>query len=407
MRLKRVHVTGLFGLFDHEIPLNLDERITIIHGPNGFGKTIVLRMVAALISGEYSLFSEVPFASFTAESDSGLQLQVDRKEVPERDEAKRWESDIYVRLQRLGENEPRYWHMLKQSEIVGGIVIPLYPPGGVQGELESARFEPKWVAGARSELPGVRLIRTERLDFTTHDEDRGEDLFKLAVQTYSEDMSIRIQQTLAEYAARSQELDRTFPTRLLNQAQKEPLTAEALRRKLADLEQKRSSLTRLGFLDPEQGLALNETSAQAIEAKRDVLTVYVKDMEEKLSIFDEMASRIQLFARIINDRFLLKSLSIHREQGFVFTSATGAHLKPSALSSGEQHELVLFYELLFKMKKNELLLIDEPEISLEDLSQVVKLSEIDVVLATHSPEIIGDHWDLTVELKGPAELMKR
>jgi predicted ATP-binding protein involved in virulence len=57
-----------------------------------------------------------------------------------------------------------------------------------------------------------------------------------------------------------------------------------------------------------------------------------------------------------------------------------------------------------------LILIDEPELSLhvawqvqflKDLARVIKLSSFDVLLATHSPQIIDTRWDLTVELKGP------
>ncbi len=70
----------------------------------------------------------------------------------------------------------------------------------------------------------------------------------------------------------------------------------------------------------------------------------------------------------------------------------------------------MLYELLFKAKPNSLILIDEPELSLhvawqaqflKDLQQIAKLVNIDVLMATHSPDIISDRWDLTVELKGP------
>ena len=106
-------------------------------------------------------------------------------------------------------------------------------------------------------------------------------------------------------------------------------------------------------------------------------------------------------------------MSINKEKGFVFTSTVVADepiLAPASLSSGEQHELVLLYELLFKVKKDSLILIDEPEISLhiawqrqflKDLSGMVELSRFDVLTATHSPAVIGNRWDLTVELKGP------
>lgn len=45
MRVKQISVKNLFGVFDHVIPLNLEERITIIHGPNGFGKTIIFELL--------------------------------------------------------------------------------------------------------------------------------------------------------------------------------------------------------------------------------------------------------------------------------------------------------------------------------------------------------------------------
>jgi predicted ATP-dependent endonuclease of OLD family len=68
---------------------------------------------------------------------------------------------------------------------------------------------------------------------------------------------------------------------------------------------------------------------------------------------------------------------------------------------------VLFFELLFETEKNSLILIDEPEISLHvswqkkfitDLMDIIDLNQFDVVLATHSPQLIGRWGDLVVEL---------
>jgi predicted ATP-binding protein involved in virulence len=49
MKLKKIEIEGLYGTFDHEIKLKSDERITIIHGPNGVGKTTVLRLIHDII----------------------------------------------------------------------------------------------------------------------------------------------------------------------------------------------------------------------------------------------------------------------------------------------------------------------------------------------------------------------
>ncbi len=73
MRLTKIHVTKLFGVFDHTIPLNLADRITIIHGPNGFGKTAMLQMVQSILGNRFARLRRVPFDRF------GLKLEDDRE----------------------------------------------------------------------------------------------------------------------------------------------------------------------------------------------------------------------------------------------------------------------------------------------------------------------------------------
>jgi predicted ATPase len=68
----------------------------------------------------------------------------------------------------------------------------------------------------------------------------------------------------------------------------------------------------------------------------------------------------------------------------------------------------MFYLLLFEAKHGSLVIIDEPEISLhvawqqrlgKTFSDIARLRELHVVVATHSPQVIHDKWDMSVELK--------
>ena len=193
------------------------------------------------------------------------------------------------------------------------------------------------------------------------------------------------------------------------------LPAHSLRphqiQELEELEAKRARLMAAGLLDKAKEIDPREIQ-KVDEDNKNVLSVYVTDVKQKLRIFDELTNKIDLLVKIVNSRFLYKQLSIDKKDGFVFRTADGKTLAPTSLSSGEQHEIVLLCELLFEVTPDSLILIDEPELSLhvvwqqqflKDLEDIIKLAGFDVLIATHSPQIIHDRWDLTVELKGPGE----
>jgi len=51
-RVRTFRVEGLFGKYDHTVNLRLGERVTLVHGANGVGKSTILRMLAAAMSGQ-------------------------------------------------------------------------------------------------------------------------------------------------------------------------------------------------------------------------------------------------------------------------------------------------------------------------------------------------------------------
>ena len=73
---------------------------------------------------------------------------------------------------------------------------------------------------------------------------------------------------------------------------------------------------------------------------------------------------------------------------------------------------IIFFTLLFRTPPGTLVLIDEPEISLhihwqrkflKTVKRIQALNPIDVIIATHSPDIIFDRRDLSVSLRGENE----
>lgn len=445
MRIRQIVAVDLFGIFNHTIPLRTGERITIVHGPNGIGKTIMLRMLAGLMAGRYGIFRNVPFRRFDVEFDDGSSIRVHSDSEGQGQlllGATRVHSRVHVTgVSSRGQAQPRHTpgsdrdreRVAGRSFIMERIqhVLPFLTRVALHGwrhdrtgerfdldevierygdELnlpEDAR-EPEWLRKARGAVH-VHLIQTQRLD--SRDRDVRREGSTLTVERNSDEVARHVGAVLEQYASVSQTLDRNFPLRLVRQGPVGDLSVSQLRQKLDELERRRSELRNLGFLDPEKNEEnLANVTDEVLAQNVLVFSTYVDDVATKLGVFDEMARRVELFTRIVNDRFQYKKLTISREKGFVLTSDAGATLAPSDLSSGEQHELVLLYFLMFGLRENSLVLIDEPEISLHivwqqhflpDLKKIVELSGFDVLIATHSPQIVGEHWNLTEELRGP------
>ena len=470
MRIKKIVVKNLFGIFDHEIPFNLEDRITIIHGPNGYGKTILLTMLNGFFRSNYHELFRIPFNELSLLFDDGSTLLIQKKakdnggktledfEEPQEitkyerkgykelnDTSNKSKSSLYLKFSRPSLDTLHFTVtpvIRKDIDFPLGMIEEVIPylarigneawinrSTGEKISLEDVlnRFgyrlpyhdkrrkkEPDWLEKIKKSIT-IRFIETQRLllfsQFLRQRDYPGTPSISHAVSKYSEEIVDAIQQILAEYATLSQSLDRTFPTRLVKGKYSSEITSEGLRLELNQLEEKRSRLISAGLLDKEEEIDLREFQ-EIDERNINVLSVYIEDVKKKLAVFEELTTKIDLLVKIINGRFLYKQMTIDKKEGFIFETSKGNKLPVTKLSSGEQHELVLLYEFLFKVTPNSLILIDEPELSLhvgwqqqflKDLENITKLSNFDVLIATHSPQIIHERWDLTVKLTGPKD----
>lgn len=441
MRISNISVLGLFGMFDHRIPLDPENRITLIHGPNGYGKTTILRLVNAVFSQKRILLRNIPFDELSISLQNDAVLSV-RKAIE--DEKISLEYHLKVagkrrkpfvdpplspreipriplamiaheipELERIG---PQTWRNSRTHEMLDlddvlfryGDDLPIPP----RYRREISR--PDWLNEFLNSV-SIRLIEAQRLlripEDVNYSEQRIHQRWSATVEAYAEDLAGAIKSKLAESAALSQSLDRTFPQRLVDTKKDDLLSKQELPTRMNSIEYHRSKLIDAKLLDPQREPAF-QIKGELSEPNRRVLSVWVKDIEKKLSIYDELAAKIDLFKEIINKHFLFKEMEIDKEAGFGFHTPEGSSIPPTFLSSGEQHEIVLAYELLFNVNEDSLVLIDEPELSLhvawqlrflKDLQAIVQLSPFDALIATHSPQIINERWDLTVKLKGPHE----
>lgn len=345
MRLKRFSVKGLFGIFNHNISLNIDEGITIIHAPNGYGKTVILRFIQSFFSGSMRVFREVEFDSIEIEFDSKEIVKISQFNLfadDARTEFRRgykvelvgsefdaWEpfarpSEAPDRLRILPSSIERYvphlvrvgrqeWRDTSLGELLSlDEVVDRYWQM-IPENYRRDRGGPEWLQRARSSVK-CQLIETQRLVAkrrASRDYDKDE-RSKPAVSAYRDALASRMEAVLAESATLSQSLDRTFPNRLLSRMRDQggvlPLSEDDIRSRLAQLEQKRARLTSVDLLTH------SDDSAVISEEKFDratsrILTEYVTDTDKKLSPFDDILSRLELFVSLINEKLNFTRLS--------------------------------------------------------------------------------------------------
>lgn len=76
MPIVRIIICELFNKYTYEVSLN--DKITIVVGANGSGKTSVFRLINALRAGNTSLLCEIPFRCLILEFENGSILQIEK-----------------------------------------------------------------------------------------------------------------------------------------------------------------------------------------------------------------------------------------------------------------------------------------------------------------------------------------
>ena len=441
MRINSIKIENLFDIFHYDISFKENENVLLITGPNGYGKTMILNIIFSLFNRKFHFFQKLVFDEITLCLDGNIKIVIQKtfiskikKKNQENNEDERPEItflihqeeklieklsyhqklenieraiDIYLPVHKIG---PNRWFNFRTDDVLTTEQV-LIEHGEELPDKISENFLKFRTKKANDILDSIQvhLIKEQRLLLKTQAEtiekrfkgDKEQSLMTDAIQTYAEDLKQLIEEASQKSFIRTQELDSSYPKRLTNE--NNIFSKEEYKSKYQILDTKQKRLKKFGLYESKQEfLTYNNADAKA-------LSVYLKDFEQKLGVFDELLEKLELFTNILNERrFTFKSIKVNRTKGFYFETSKGKELELNQLSSGEQHEVVLLYELIFNVKPNVLVLIDEPEISLHitwqkeflsDLLKITKIQKIQVLIATHSPSIINDRWDLVYNLE--------
>jgi ABC-type transport system involved in cytochrome c biogenesis ATPase subunit len=401
MKLSRIKMENLFGQFNYDIKLNQEEGITILTGPNGYGKTTILKIIWGLFNQDFDYIRSVPFKEIGLNLDNGQAICITK------------EFEQGIRVTQNGGTR------ITHDNAKRGINITKLCFKLTDKNAACEFFEFSGAKAGKEQTLVLKLlesikvyfIRDQRLAYAAQAEYDG---------TFSHDGTIKhdgvavlntidqlsrnlvelISQVKSEENKLALNLADSFPDRLLKYGQ--PLPYDVFEKRFEALFQKQQ---RLQAYSITPGVF---TRSEYEGENQRVLSVYLEDYERKTALYDELLKKLDLFLSILNGKELVnKTITVNAKDGFSFVTSKGGLLLLDALSSGEQNEIILLYELLFNAPSHSLVLIDEPETSmhvtwqldfLHDIESIAKISGLSFIIATHSPDLINDKIDLCVDL---------
>lgn len=417
--IKQIIITKLFGRFNYNIRTKEDS-VTIITGPNGYGKSTILTIINALSQGNFSYFFELDFYQIIVyfdnlenikilKSDKGIKFNnIEIDYDPIRYEG--YVSDLYrappwiTRISRDMYIDRRNGARISEEELPLYLLFSNDSKTDVLRETNNKAYRDfrQLVTQIKKCSGEVRLISEQRL-IRRENKRLDEEQVVEVIKELPEKLKSEINSVCSEYSKVANSLDGSYPKRLFS-AQDGIKTASEFTKKLEEANSKFNKLSMYNLVD----MPLIEKTRFDIKFS-EALKIYFDDFSEKYVVFESLIKKLDLFTQIINERLTFKKIIISKQSGFEIVDIENSNrkLKLSQLSSGEKQEIVLFYDLIFNTKSELLLLIDEPEISLhiswqkkfmDDLLKVAKGNNLQVIVATHSPQIISNHWEIQIDL---------
>ena len=432
LRLREIAYVGLLGRRSGSIRLD-DNRPTVLTGANGTGKSTILRVISAMAKANATVLANAPVNEFrlifeshddltfsrSASTGHGvlswgrgrkLPIRADRvvKNIPG------WAQDI------LEENQGNTSRTIDEIANIGRHMgrapseIRRIQNALLHGEINAPDDESvDWINRLRRDFE-VLYVSDQRI-MSARERGRADRSYgtsggirtstRLAVEAASMNIAEKIGDAAEEYGVFSTMLDRSMPNQLIAAlgAKEVAININGPVRLLEETERRRAALAEIGLLDVQNHpIDVPPKALEDENIRRAVQAVLELNMH-KFSILEDLEERLSAFKRFLDDRLHPKRVVVDRKSGLSFSLPGGESVQPRQLSSGEQQITVLAYEILFNTSPGNLVLIDEPELSLhvlwqdsllDDLMKMGSAANAQFLLATHAPAILAGAPDL-------------
>jgi energy-coupling factor transporter ATP-binding protein EcfA2 len=437
--ITKITVKNLFGYLTYVVPNRESkavgyDRLMILYGDNGSGKTTILSLLFSILSPisgreEKTYVARTPFRSFEVSFDDGSTVIAKKQ--------KGLVGSYTVIIDQPGkeessfEIEPDSTGAVKTSEATGKLLARLAAFGvslyflpddrnmrtTVRSEAESKDDDELTVSDEPDEfrrLTFSHIIGRSRVLWKETQESHHLEVASVLENVGSwfrshaflgssagEESATSIYLSVVEQLAR---MAGGAPTEDTNYQ-------SVLVKRLKEIDSRIDEFTRFGLITPfPAGKFLDLFINANASAKRSIATVvepYVDGIEARLNALDQIRNLIRTYVETTNEFLSNKALNFSLQAGAVVFGHSGARLDPNLLSSGEKQLVLLLSNTILAREAAGIFLIDEPELSLnvkwqraliEALLRCSEGSNIQYILASHSLELITQHKGNAIRL---------
>lgn len=426
-----LRVVRLFDQFSYDLKLGNsssieNNKLIILYGDNGSGKTTILNLVFHLLSsdttrGHRTFLARTPFSEFSVRFVNGFEIRSYR------------DDDNLIGSFRMEINTPE--GDTKKLHLVANEQNSIKMPRGKGAKNYQEFFEniAKFNIGVHLLSDSRKVwgdIYAEEKEEAIRYRDDYEDLLipyrrrerkkELSIEKAISSLWEWIRKQTLEGSSAGAATANTIYAEVVRQIANIPIN-ENEKKSQQSIDELISTMTYLSKRSEEFsrfGLAsrmdVDELTNLVIQAPDDtrpiinnVLRPYLDGTEARLDALEDLKNLIAVFVNHLNEFYMNKQIRFNLHRGLTIEGPHGKKLQPNALSSGEQQLLLLFCTTISAQDRASIIIIDEPEISLnvkwqrnliQALLDCIRSDTVQFLLATHSLELLAQHRQNVIKL---------
>lgn len=369
----------MYGLYSYSMDFRPERKpYCFVTGPNAYGKTTLLRMIDSLYNQNFQELSSIHFDEFDLRFEDAFHINIKQDRIYHEDSS----SDEML---------PQKVVLNFTCDTHGVTDVPYMWESDAEAEGKLNNMT------AYLASHPIYLITDNRLYIGAASESVGQSL-EVSMMSYLQDLE--------------RELNATIQQGMLDE--QVPITESYYNDKVIQLQPYIDSILKYGLVrrNPiptysDEKSAFCHTCIVALENALTDRTL------GKIACLDALCQIIE------NYSFAKKHLELSPYFGFRFKAEDemASILSFDQLSSGERHIMLMNYDILFDVKDEALVLIDEPELSfhlewqgqfMPNLDEIVGVrKDLQFIICTHAPEVFGYEWGVSVDLFEQSEAAQK